>query len=54
MRITAAREIVLTKGFPLKTFTPNLLAENSGKSQVVHKGIIKENECCGNMEYDVI
>jgi len=54
MRIRAAREIVLAKGFPMKTFTPNLLAKNAGNCQLVHQGIIKENQCCDYMKYDAI
>jgi hypothetical protein len=42
MRITTAMENVLTISFPIKTITPNILAENSGNCQVVHKDIIKE------------
>jgi len=54
MLIRATREIVLTKGFPIKTYTTNLLAKNAENCHLVHQGIIKENQCCDNMKYDAI
>jgi hypothetical protein len=54
MGIRVTKEIILTKGFPIKTVASYRLAENSENCQDVHTGIVKENQCCDNMKYNAI